>query len=926
MPNYDPSNPYLVDLSVPSLAAQKSLKLSAKFAEKQEKITPTPQIADFTPLLSGDASSSGIFDMAEASIYRSGGNIADMARHASNSLLGTDYQDTGEAEGWSNPLLADEMAGVTPEYRQQYQEDIQSLSESVEKREILDSLGKAALLGPRALADSTGTLTSLAAGTVGTGGLGLLGKTGLWAGKKLLGIKSAKKAADTVKNIPTLGSRLKNGAKAVAKTTGRTSLMTADITEQMRQEYIAEHGKEPSASWYAVNVPTTIMLNAIEFGIITKLAPKFPKNFKQEMKEAVQVMRPSHRKRMAKHLGQGLKNVLTAAGAEAGQEYLQTWHEILASGIKGGDLSEITTAALREIGLQENQIEAVTGSLLGASAGGTARGIASAPIAATQVTVDTAKGVTKHTANAVKDTATRQSYKLLSQEERDVLKNQYETDRAVADQKIENYQSRIDAVEKATTLEELRQNEEVAKDIDSLQKKKAITDMDLNDPKALKKLQNTLLRDYASAKDLLNFEVETSRAGRAVTKVGKNVKDKSVEKAKEIIGTVSVEKVITTAKTAGVTAINAIKNIESSSALGIIEKGLTEGDVQFNNIMNAAKDLSLDDLKRTHAVLKEKNPKIGEAMDKLIRQKEDALTKFGSKSNKVTTEENLPQSLKDISEDTPVDSKNAAIIARDLNQVLNGEIGNLKTLKTLRKALRNYKNSDAYKNQEKGALNATNIHALESKLEKAQRRLLRPPGKRIISAVKKIRKAAGKKFEKFTSDIEEQGAKEYFANKDSIRFAAELLEATGVNDLIDKIKASIPDIDDIDAVVEKAEAYFEEKPEISEKANKALSNIANILEKTPEKAKALIVAIPDVVAKLEKENITAENIEAILNSYPVIKKSREFYKALLEQMTVKEDETIEFTDDHPDKQSNPVASEEKIKEAYNKLNPAECKI
>ena len=112
-------------------------------------------------------------------------------------------------------------------------------------------------------------------------------------------------------------------------------------------------------------------------------------------------MYKSYAANAAKRIFNGTKKIVGSAGAEAGQEYLQTWHEILAPVASGDSLNEFVTTAAAELGKDANQTEAIVGSILGFSAGGVARGATTAPGVALGTAKDVAIGTAVTTGKAI---------------------------------------------------------------------------------------------------------------------------------------------------------------------------------------------------------------------------------------------------------------------------------------------------------------------------------------------------------------------------------------------------------------------------------------------------------------------------------------------------------------------------------------------
>lgn len=719
-----------------SLADHKRQRLAVRTQEKQEKAAPAP-VVDVESLAFGDyGSGDTLARQAASSVRQGGGRIFDLGGSAVNKLFGTDI-DVAPETGMSNQELADAAAGFTG--RERYEQDVAGLRQGIAEAEGISDvpglLSQAAVLGPRVLADSANTFIELAAGTALTGGAGLAAK-GIQGAYKLF--SAADKATDVAKASKKAASTLGKAPAWLAKQTSKTSLMTADLTEGMRQDYIKEHGEEPSAAWYAVNVPVTMALNAVELGIITKLAPKMGKEVIKDMKEAVKVMSSENRKNVARRAFRGVKKVFEGAGAEAGQEYLQSWHEILATKIEGGDLSEITTEALREFGMDENQIDATLGLLLGGAAGGTARAVTAAPTAAVAATGDVVKGVVKTGAKIAQSAADKASLSILSQEERDTLREQYETRKEAVDQKISEMTTTADAVDKATTVDELQAiNPEV---ILKAQGDVGMTDEEMAQPKNLQRIKDKVASAYRADAAVIKGELEASNVARIAKKAAINVVDKSVAKAKELIKDIPVEELVAIAKDLGEKSITAVKELKSSTARGIVDLGLREGANQTKAVVAAAKSLDLDDLNRVAAVIGVKHPGLGDKLRNLAKTKRAELEKIGQRSKKVTTAENLSPAIVQMAKEPLIGKADMAGAAIVLTNVLAGNIHSKDALGTIEEALGAYTRSP-------GAKPGT-VRVLNNRLDAAKKRLDRPTTGDVIETVKKAATDVADKIDK----------------------------------------------------------------------------------------------------------------------------------------------------------------------------------
>lgn len=910
MPKYFFNQPESTYDLMPSLADSKSLRLSNKYAEKSEKLAPSPTQVGLTPnkLATADRifregdSGPGLLDMAESSIYQGAGNIADTYANIQQNVFGNpEYKLSPGIDALSNEQFADEKAGFTG--REAFTKDVGALTESVAKEDksLADYLRiakQATQLGPRALADSAASGLELGVGALATAGI--TATAGPVAGAVTAGAifgKKAKKAADKVEKVVSLVDRIKKGAKAVpsviAKSAGRTSLLTADITEQMRQDYkVANNGQEPSAAWYATNVPITMALNAIEFGLISKAIPKFSKPTIKDMKETVKFMSKKHSVEAARRIFAATGKIAKAASAEAGQEYLQTWHEILAPVVEGDSLNEMVTTAAQALGKDKNQTEAIVGSLLGFSAGGTARGIAAAPSVATGLAADATKGTVKATVNTtgavlkaanrgLKNAQNKASLKVLSEEDREVIRNDYEIEKTLVDEKTSEIDSKIEIVKNAKSFEDITADEELASVVKENQDDLNLTDDDLNDPGNLQKLKDKIVRKQEAAKLLLKATLEASNAAAVVKQTSKNVKNITVETAKAAIEAIPEEVAIKAVEAAVATkegaeaAVKAVKGLRSSAAYGLVEMGLKATGTEAKIVYEAAKDLDTSDLKKVASVISESNPDLGKQLTKLYETKKEALVNFKLATTDLTTEKNLSPVIKNIAEKGSIEDQSIAAVSKEIKKAMTSKIGDKGALAVIRKAIEVYKKSDT-KNS-KGRISDTSMKVIERRLDAAEKRLDRDITRENVTAV--VDKV-----------------------KDKVSTATEAVK-----------KAAEP-------LVAKVKSALKEQKELAEGPLKtAFVGVEKAIEQGPKAIADLIPQVNKMVAKLKEAGYeTVSDLNDLVSQFPGLAKNAEFYDILKSKF-----ETDVITNEKSDTvESNSVV--DKVFDVFEKLIPG-CK-
>ena len=812
------ANPYSdLNIQAPtrglSLLELKQEHLAEKVLDKRDKLNPESTVDALT---GGSDPEGSLLDMAESSLYQGAGRIHDFVGSGINKIFGTDI-DVDPLTGLSNQELADREAGFTG--RARYNQDVEALSQSISEADSLADwlrvAGQGALLGPRALADSANTAAELAIGTIGTGGLGLAAK-GVQLGSKLFRgadhISDAATAALDVKRkldkTPSFLSRVKGGAKAVGKNASRTSLMTADLTEGMRQDYIREHGTEPPPSWYALNVPITMALNAVEFGIITRLAPKMDKGLIKEMKEAVGFMSHGQRLSAANRIFRGIGKVVEGAGAEAGQEYLQSWHEILATKVKGDDLNAIARSVLVELGVPENRVDATLGLVLGGAAGGTARGIAIAPQTAVGVTADVAKGTVKTVAKTAQKAKDKASLRILPESERQTIAEEHAVRKEVVDEKVADFEAKAKTVDEATTLDDLLQDPEIRNEVEKEQREQSLSDEDLADETNLASIKDKVSAKFKADAAVLVADLEASNIAKIAAAAGKNIKNKSVEKAKALLKDVPVEQLVEQTKDLGKKTVAAVKELRSSTARGVVDMGLRNTKDASKVALKAAEDLEVEDLQKVIGIVGQKNEWLGRQLKKLLGRKEKAQSNFRPKKN-LQNKDNLNKAVAQLAEDgkLPESQTEQTAAINELINTVHDNFEDLESVETVEKALDIVEKSGSTKISKK------NLEIYRNKLE-AQAQKNGRPG------------AISKALDNFADKVDDAGGLiEYLKDTKAVELTVRALKATGATDFIKKIKEKLPDLPDNDEELDAA---------LEEAFDKADAKVRSTVKKTKE--------------------------------------------------------------------------------------------
>lgn len=885
-----------------SLADRKSISVSEKLAEKKAAMAESQVLTDAKAaqarLLSGDNSPSraeDLFSLANSSIRQSGQVLSDFAKGETRPNEEIQRQEDIKA-GVSEQARQELVTQPT----QEVMESVAQASLALDKGDYLEAIrqgGTAALQGveaaPGILADSANVVPEIIAGAAGTAvagsGFGVLANRArklFNSGEKFVeGVKKAKKALSSEQLAI-------QAAKTLPKTAAQMSVATSTITQRQISDFEAEHGKRPSneriAQMYAINLATM----TAEGGILKQLfVPKFKSEFIQEAKAVVKNLKSgSNLVSMGARVGKGMQKAFAAGGAEAVQEYVQTWAEIINVGV--GEDENFLKGLKREIGTKDKQIEAAAGAFLGFGAGGVARAAISAPAVAAGTALDatkaTGKGAVKTVVGGVKlagkgvaAVANQASFKVLSQEERDIISSEHESKKVVADAAVERFTTAVDTVKAASTADELRRNPPVAEVVDAYLESKGLTQEDLQDSKTLSRVKHAVVRAYKADIALIKTELEASNLAAIAKRSGKNIQAKSVQAAEDVVTAVTptIEAATAAVKDLGPKAKQAVEEIRSSTALGMIELAGKASKKEAAAIVTAAKSLSMDDLKRTTNVINQIKPEIGRRLEGVVRAKEKALKRTGLKVNEIVNNENLNPIIRDVAKRAQVAAGEVAAVSSAVNDVVARRIDDLVALKDTETAVAAIEKSRDFKEQLNGAMTKENLESVKRKLAKARVRL---EGEALTTGEQVVRGV-----------------------KDAVAAATPVVKGA--------VKAAT------DAVKEATETKIEVDPKLREQ----LGILGKVLT-NPTEAKDLIARIPGLVKRIQASGIeTRKQFEAFIEEFPELQNDVAFFKELDEAFP--SDLTAKEVFDNM--KTKGVDILEEIKKAYNEINiDPECKV
>lgn len=769
-------NPYLNEISKPvSLLDLKIERLRNNVAAKQEKLQPTRTEEDIVASfdnLEGDSGDS-LFNLAKSSVYRSKENIGN--------FLSGDSNPNRQAD-------SDLKAGYTGRevLNNKQNEIIQGLAQSrvnfSEGNTLkgLADLGSAAFntakIAPELAADSAGSLVE---GAVGVGLTFLPEAASSIAGVGLLS-KKAKQGKDTVESIgdaiKKAEAAIKSGKKpnvlqkALVKSvraSSQTSLMTASVLQEMKEDYIQENGESPSAEYYAVNAPIAVALNTVQLGIFKKLFLPTKsgvkadiegiKKYAKEMKDVLDNVPKSYSKQVAKKVLSTAKDVSIAAGAEAGQEYLQTWHEILATKMDNLSLDE----AVKELSQGSNQDQALFGLLAGGAAGGVTKGALKVPSLAGGVVGSTASSVASTVADKTKSSALNKSYKLLSESEKEEVEKDYERNKDIYNQFSNVKNSQIDELKKAKSFNDLKDEEVIAE----VTKVASGLGVDKNNKEVFGEVAEAVQNKYRAAIQESAKNLEKSNAGRVVKGNVNTLKDK----VKTAVSKENYDKAIEIAKGIGSSSVDLVNKIKSSEALQVIEKGIDfardSGKDKAKELKALAESSSLEDLKAATKVLKSKNEYVSNLLDKVINRKEKALSSFKGKQSLIK-ESNLSPAIKSVIKAGKFTKSSFSVISTEILKAGNSRIEDIKSAEQVQKVIKMYEDSQFNKSDDKLKLTKKELSKIKDK---------------IANRIKELKDQAA------TEDNKESLKEKFEKGKDKVLSGARQLKAEELQNKIEKM-------------------------------------------------------------------------------------------------------------------------------------------
>jgi polyhydroxyalkanoate synthesis regulator phasin len=729
-------------LATPQLAPLPKTKLQ----EKKERLFGAPAVPSYQAekdeaeknsflSLINDGSYGGntpdFGDRFESNLYKSGGSLADMGKSISNSLFGTEFDDSVET-GWSrqaNPetrqaSAADEMAGISFDKRENANQEFQGVMDTYVEDGFLPALWDAVPLAGGAIADSSGSLVEVGAGAIATAaggsGLAVLAKkaknTYDLIGKISDSYDKAKEANRAVKAATKLAS-------TVGKNASQASLLTADIVQQTKVEYEQETGEKMSPERLAGTTLITLATTAFQPEIVRRFFIPGSKSFagkgvkekfSNEMKQMSKYLDQGTAKAVANRIGAGAGKVFAAGGAEAVQEYAQTWAGILSVHMNPEEAGGFFASAYKEFSDDDNQNESEVAGILGSVAGGGIRAASAVPTTAVGAVADVAVG----TGNAIAKKSYNAARDRLNPEDQAADIEERQNLRAAA-QEIQT-----EAARKVGVVSEAKGFQDITDETVKAEFTRLAAGRDLSDPEVFKSVSNEAVRSYKADSTLAmadeNIQAGFIKGKKIVRKVGDNfakildLTPEEVQKVKDY----TIKKVEDT-KSFGKAFSDDLKNFKSSATVGVAEaavdfvsettKETTKKGVDYANskesvqkLKNRLEGINSVNAARTMADSLEKNsPDNSVNAVREIRswadQKEKDQKRTNRKNDSYVNFESLGESVKEASQKGATVT-NPRALSIELSEISKGTIENMETLQSVENAFENYKQTDFSKN------------------------------------------------------------------------------------------------------------------------------------------------------------------------------------------------------------------------------------
>jgi len=750
-----------------TLLQTKQELLASKMVEKEDNFDPNiGSLAAYDELTRQGGEDIGLLDLAEASLYRGAGNIADVGKDVSNAIFGSEF-DSAADTGYSNPELADIAAGVSPEDRQAFQAKQGQVLTDVAEGDYWSAAKNAAAVGLPTLADSAASLAEIAIGTaaapIAGAGAGLLAKKAKDITKGIVGISNAyskaeeavaaKKAAKTLsKSMEFLQNRKKDAA--------RTSLMTADMVQQQRNEYKEQNnGEEPSAARLATMVVTTSLLASLEVPIINKLFvpkvvgkakvldkagkqvtdPKLREQFVAEAKRMMNYVEEGTLESIGKRVLSGTGKVFAAGGAEAAQEYAQTWGEILSVKVGNDEAQGLVASMIEEITDMENRNQATTGAFLGGAAGGAGKAVISGPAVAGGAIFDTGKGITKAAAKQLDVRRLAKGNKLISAEKQEEIRQDHELREKVHKELEADRAQKIDALSTAKSIDDVT-DEDIRRDL-----VKFANNQNLNDPEVFENALHKTIRNFGGQVKASAVKLQAVTAGKQAKEAGTAVVreiGKKVNVSKE-----DIERVAKKAKALGIEAIEEIKDFENSGTIGLVEAAIEYGGVKGKEgqrmLVKAVKNSSPAVIESVAKAINNQLPDTAIELRKLAASQEKFLEQEERRNASLIDYESIPETIREMAAVGKIHKGSISSALYEILDTAAARFEDTKSIDTMEKAIAAYENSASTEDLDKYS---ARLKSVKKKLANSRREIDDTVIKKTAAKIKETVTEAVDKF------------------------------------------------------------------------------------------------------------------------------------------------------------------------------------
>lgn len=869
--------------------SEKFGRLSAKREQKASRLLDPPVTAP------------SLIDMAQSSALREAGDVSDAIQDVGNYLGLADKVQLDE--GYSNRVVSDEAAGVTA-----VQRAIQTQKENQVMRDIANSnwsnlLSSIPDVALGAAADSTGILLGGLAGIGATAAAGagigaLAGPVGATVGGLAgTGVGLASKANDAYQGVSKLLERyqkIKKGAGKAGKRLSQTSVMIAADTERQIQAYREENdGQHPSKERLATMGVGSAILMAGQFSIGKSFLPKSKEELTR-LEKLVRAAKPDKgsARKIVDNLAKGAAKVAATGGAEASQEYLQQWQQMLSKNVNPKEGQSLWDAVKVELQNPENQLEAKVAAAIGFGAGGATKGVTIAPKLGVDVAVDTAvgtaKGVGKVVSGTVHGLLNKSNKNKLSQSDRRDLHNQQQNQETIAKDKTDSLAKQATILEEAETVEDLKADPELRSIIENYQTTENTRIAEATNTEGATvptaRFSNEALQDktaFAEFKAVLNLgnkeaqkEIDKKLKNSHLSHF-KNVTGKPADSFTQAPTELETKEIVDKVTPLGEETIQAASELETKLAIDTVESVTKDPTIVPVEALALAKELSVHDLERVSAIVSTTNPEAAKKLKKLAESKVRALSRFTPSKDKLIDDSNVDRDLVAVAKEGIQDETIVPYLSEAISSTMGKKINSLGVVKTLQGVLDHYENTKSFKEQGKGTIHPATLTKWKKRLAVMER------------TVKEPKKAEDAKKDETPKETDT---------------AAEETSPTEVEP-------------------EEKTATVEESPKLSAKAEEKLKEISEIIDETIKEKGDLtgLVGIVGRVAKgLKGAGLTKnKDLDNFVKQYPAFKKDPIIYNTLkLEMYNPNEEVEADLATKN--------LTEAEANAAYDKLNPG-CK-